>query len=398
MLIETTAGELKTALMSVKPAIQRRSTLPILSAVLIEDGAVIATDLDMEIRVKFAVKKCEGSAVIPFNQLYDLVRLLPADRSVRLQDTEYKNGGVFVTFQGGRYFLPSYSVVDYPRFSMPEDVREIASPQGLLVALEACQSFMSTEETRYYLNGVCFGRDKDDTGVLVATDGHRLIAHDYAHDCDGSPILPRAMIVALLRLCEPEKVLLHEQKMEFVLPGGGYLRCKLIDGTFPDWQRVVPTIPPGSPRLFFEPLEMVSILNRLELGRGCRKRAGASFCVDIATNAAGDLAIVSSEGMGGEECAERIESGRAIDWTKLSGGIWSGNSGYIKELCRLNFSADQVELTAEGSGTPTVMRHEESKALMVIMPMRGGKASTSTSLLALSRGGDNDADAVAQVA
>lgn len=385
MLIETTAGELRLALDKVRPAIQRRNTIPVLGSVLLENGSVTGTDLDMEIRIKFATKTCKGAAAIPFFQLHGLVSRLAFDKDIRIQTTSGKETGVFVTFEGGRYSLPTHPVSDFPRLSMPTGMRALVSPEGLRSALEKCKPFVSTEETRYYLNGVCFSRDNDGTPCLIATDGHRLIAHQYLHDCNDNQILPRHMLAALLTLPEPKKVFVSKLHMEFVLPGGSYLRTKLIDGKFPDWTRVVPTIPEGSPRLKFNPLEMISVLSRLEIGRlgGGKKHASAG--IDFCANASGDLVVATSRGLDFEECTERLESASTSDWDKMKNSIWSCNSAYLKELCRLNKHADECVVTAEDQGSPTRFEGENTKIVMVIMPMRGGHEFTRQSLLTLAR-------------
>lgn len=392
MLIETTAGELGLALAKLKHAIHKRNTIPVLGAVLLEDGAVTGTDLDIEVRITFAAKRFEGAAAIPFFQLLHLVAALPLDRNIRLQTSEGKNYGVFVTFTGGRYFLPSYPAEDFPRWQLAEDLKEMHAPAGLLAALDACTPFISTEETRYYLNGICFGRDRNGSGVLVATDGHRLHAHQYAHDLASGAILPRTTLATLQQLPEPARVLASKNQMQFEYARGCYLRSKLIDGTFPDWGRVVPQLADDAPALRFNPREMMSVLNRMGIAVIARSRS-----VDLSANASGDLVIVTCKYPDGEEGAERLESGTASNWTKMTDSIMSFSSAYLKAICRQQIQSEEIRLAADGSGSPAIIGPEGSNSVTVLMPMRGGNDITKRSLLTLARTANDEvaAEAVA---
>lgn len=389
MLIETTAHELRMALDEVKPAINRRSTIPVLGTVLLEAGAVTATDLDLEIRVKFAASRFEGTCAVPFRQLFELVSSLPADKAVRLKDAgDY---GVLLFFEGGRYRLPSYPACDFPVWNADDAMTEVAAPDGLRAALEACRDFVSTEETRYYLNGVCFSKNRDGNSVLVATDGHRLIAHDYDHDIDTNLILPAMALPALLRLPEPEAVLSSGKHMEFLIPGGGRVRTKLIDADYPNWLRVVPETPPDTKRLTFAPLEMMAVLNRIQKLVGSR-----GVCVDLCANADGDLVVVTANGVDTEECAERLSSGTAKGWEGPSEHR-SYKARYLWQICRLHRHAERISIIAADAGAPARIVPEDTKALSILMPMRGGGALGRKALMTFA-GSANDADAAERAA
>lgn len=383
MLIETTSGDLRSALDAVKPAIQRRCTLPILCSVLLQDGAVRATDLDMEITVKFAAKRFEGATAIPFRQLHELVRSLPLDTDLRIQSNGEKYG-VSVFFKGGRYKLPTLPAEDFPGWTGSGELTAMASPEGFRQALDACTDFVSTEETRYYLNGVCFSKDPDGKSVLVATDGHRLIAYDYAHDCTGNLILPRACIPALLGMVEPEQVFFNDTYMEFLFPGGNILRSKLIGGTFPDWTRVVPAYGADTRSYSFAPLELMKVLNRMRNLSGQRGPA-----VSISANANGDLLVVTMKGMDGEECAERITSGTAENWNGAQ-QTYGFNAAYLADQCRLHRHAERISIVAPDAGSPAKIGPVQSKALTVLMPMRDSSDGlVGPALLAFSRGAND---------
>ncbi|MCV0428350.1 MAG: hypothetical protein K5905_23075 [Roseibium sp.] len=391
MLIETTAGDLRIALEKVKPGIERGS-MPILQAVLLSDGGVTTTNLDYEIRVKFAAKRFTGACAVPFHQLHDLLKRLPKQTDIRIQATEHNGYGVYVLFEGARYYLPSFTASDFPVFSYEEQPAPMAKPDGLINALRICQPFISTEDTRYYLNGICFSKDAEGNGVVVATDGHRLGAVPYAHELNASVILPRTVLPALFGLSEPESVFVGKLRMEFTYPGGGWVKTKLIDGVFPDWLRVVPNLAPDAPRLKFSPKEMYAVLRRMDIAR-TRHRTS----IDICATATGDLVTATCKGMDGEECAERLEQGYAANWSKLTSSVISFNSGYLKQVCSLNLDAEEVTLTTADASSPALIDNPDSKTLMILMPMRGDGSLAGQSLLTLARK-SNDSVAAGQVA
>ncbi|WP_420415102.1 DNA polymerase III subunit beta [Roseibium sp.] len=396
MLIETTAGDLRLALDKVKPAVQRRCTVPVLSCVLLADGGVTATDLDHEIMVKFAAKRFQGRVAIPFQSLFSLIKALPTGTDIRLQDSDRKTlsgkegYGVFVTFTGGRYWLPSISASDFPEFPKAGTRIKCKAPDNFLAAVQACQPFISTEETRYYLNGVCFTKNPEGRDVVVATDGHRMIAHDLDHGMEGNLILPRKVLPSLLGLPVPTRIYRTETRIEFDMPGAR-LRTKLIDGAFPDWTRVIPTIPENAPEVGFDPRKMQAVLKRMRIG-ACNRSGNT---VDICATASGETVVITSMAPDGEECSERLEGAIASNWSKLSKGIISFNSRYLIELCQTHAQEDEIVLTGADAGGPVRIGAENSKKLTILMPMRGGNGLGRQALMALSRA-SNDAGHLAQ--
>lgn len=399
MLIETTAGDLRLALDKVKPAICRWVRTPILNCVLLRDGAVTATDLDFEITVKFAAKRFEGRVAIPFHPLNKLMRALPVHQDVRLQARQRGENdfGVYVTFDGGRYYLPSMQADDFPEWIEGGERIKCKAPETLLTVLEACRPFISTEETRYYLNGVCFSKAPDGRPVAVATDGHRMMVHDLDHGVDGGLILPRPTVAALSGLPVPHEIFHTGTKMDFQMPGAR-LRSKLIDGMFPDWTRVVPDLVEDMPELRFAPRKMQAVLKRMDIGLS-RYGPRNSPCADICADPSGQTVVVTTKAQDGEECAERLEGAAAANWTKLTGGIVSFNARYLKQICQVHAQADTLILRTEGGGGPARISPEgpsaKSPALTVLMPMRGGNGLTQTALMAFTPA-SNDPGAAAQ--
>lgn len=387
MLIETTAGDLRLALNLVKPAIHRRNTIPILSCVFLKDGAARATDLDMEISMKFAASHFEGEVAVPGLQLFDLVSSLPFDMKIRLQRLQGDEHGVHIYFSGGRYRLPTLPTEDFPDFPKDDETKRMKAPDGLLAAIDAVRGAISTEETRYYLNGFCFSKSPQGKSVLVATDGHRLVAHDYDHDCDESRIVPRMALPALTLLPQPQSVFQSNRQMRFFYPGG-HLFTKLIDGDFPDWHRVVPYFNDDVKSLRFSPLEMMRVLNRIN------KIAGSSRgrAVDISASSAGDMVVVASKGSDSEECAERLESGSAVNWSGPS-EVRSFNTRYLTEICRLHRQADTISIVAADDRSPARIVPDNGKTLAILMPMRNGCGLVGKALLAFADGANDTAQA-----
>ncbi|WP_240008509.1 DNA polymerase III subunit beta [Pseudaquidulcibacter saccharophilus] len=248
-------GALLNALGHVTNVVERRTTVPILSNVLIEarDGVATfaATDLDIEV-IDGANADVEqvGSLTVPAHTLYDIVRKLPEGSQVKLELAN-DSGRISITSGRSKYYLPVLPASDFPSLGVGDFDKtfEIELP-ALSRLIDKTKFAISTEETRYYLNGIYFHGATGDSGPClraVATDGHRLAQSDYpmpegANDMAGI-IIPRKTILELRRLLESEEEVVEiatsESKIRFSL-GRATLTSKVIDGTFPDYERVIP--------------------------------------------------------------------------------------------------------------------------------------------------------------
>ncbi len=243
------------ALGHVQAVVERRNTIPILSNVLIraKDGfaRLTATDLDMEIVEEAEADIAqEGDVTAPAHTLYEIARKLPEGSEVTLE-----RGGddPRLSLSAGRskFNLPVLPAGDFP--VMPSEDLEVSfsAPASELARLiDKTRFAVSTEETRYYLNGIhlhAAERDGRQTLRAVATDGHRLALAetDLPVGAGSMPavIIPRKPIQELRRLLEDldgdVEVSVSEGKIRFQL-GAAVLTSKLIDGTFPDYERVIP--------------------------------------------------------------------------------------------------------------------------------------------------------------
>jgi len=240
----------------IQSVVERRNTIPILSNVMLraEHGrlALSATDMDLEIvETVDAQVAGEGAATAPAHTLYDIVRKLREGSQIELQMSGDKAA---MTLRSGRstFTLACLPSEDYPLMTGGELPHNFSLQASELKGLIDRTKFaISTEETRYYLNGIFLHATKSgDTEVLraVATDGHRLarvemLLPDGAAGMPGI-IVPRKTVAELRKLIDESEleigIALSDTKIRFVF-GDAVLTSKLIDGTFPDYDRVIPT-------------------------------------------------------------------------------------------------------------------------------------------------------------
>ena len=243
------------ALGHVQSVVERRNTIPILSNVLLSARSGVlafqATDLDMEIADETVAQvETPGQITAPAHTLYELVRKLPegAEISLHLNGEDPR-----LQVRAGRFRsnLPVLPAGDFPSMTAEGLSAPIATDTAELIRLiDKTRFAISTEETRYYLTGIYLHTVIDDgrpTLRAVATDGHRLALADMPapEGAGGSPgvIVPRKTIQEARRLMEDAgesiQVSLSAQKVRFDF-GGAVLTSKVIDGSFPDYPRVIP--------------------------------------------------------------------------------------------------------------------------------------------------------------
>lgn len=243
------------ALGHVQSVVERRNTIPILSNVLLSAGrdrlAFAATDLDMEmVDEAEASVAVEGQITAPAHTLYEIVRKLPEGAEVELS---YSGDDPRLTVSAGRsrFNLPVLPAGDFPVMSAESaGARFALLKEDLARLIDKTRFAVSTEETRYYLNGLYLHTVSEGGQALlraVATDGHRLaLAETPAPEgAAGGPgvIVPRKTIDQVRRLLDdasgPVEIQVSPQKVRFEL-GRASLTSKVIDGSFPDYVRVIP--------------------------------------------------------------------------------------------------------------------------------------------------------------
>jgi DNA polymerase-3 subunit beta len=244
------------ALAHVQSVVERRNTIPILANVLLEarEAGLKLTATDMEIAVVEEIPGVtvtrQGRTTAPAATLYEIVRKLPETAKIEL---DHPGGDAQLTLRAGRFDakLAVLPVDDFPSMTEGKLPHRFALPAGQLRELVDRTRFaISTEETRYYLNGIYLhAAEAGGAKVLraVATDGHRLarVEEPLPDGASGMPgvIVPRKTINELRKLAEEVQdeiaVALSDTKIRFTL-GPVQLTSKLIDGTFPEYERVIP--------------------------------------------------------------------------------------------------------------------------------------------------------------
>src|SRR4028119_2325369 len=235
----------------VHSVVERRNTIPILSNVLLEareDGSLrlMATDLDLQINdtVEAQVQQ-PGAITVAAHTLFEIARKLPEGSQVELSAAE---GKMQVNAGRARFNLSTLPRDDFPVIAEGELPTRFELPAATLrQVIDKTKFAISTEETRYYLMGI-FLHVSDDQLKAAATDGHRLarVTVPKPDGADGMPdvIIPRKCVGELRKLLDElegtVEVSLSPTKVRFGL-GSAVLTSKLIDGTFPDYNRVIPT-------------------------------------------------------------------------------------------------------------------------------------------------------------
>jgi DNA polymerase III subunit beta len=370
MKITIDRAALLRALNHVQSAVERRTTIPILSNVLLkaEDGilTLATTDMDLEINESVAANVDKsGSTTAPAATLFDIVKKLPDDSSVVL---ELDGSGNQMTVKAGRsnFRLACLPVADFPEIGTANLPASFTIPANELRNLIDRTKFaMSTEETRYYLNGIyVHAADNDGVDVLraVATDGHRLARFEMPlpEGAAGMPgiIIPRKTVAELRKLVEEAgdsiQVSLSETKIRFQFDHI-VLTSKLIDGTFPDYQRVIPKgndkIVEVNPKAFSRAIDRVSTISD-----------GKSRAVKISLN--GKTMTLS---------ANSPEAGSATEDLEVNGNdnMEIGfNARYLLDITQ-QIEGDGCRLTLADSSSPTIIQDAgDASALYVLMPLR----------------------------
>ncbi len=358
----------------VQSVVERRNTIPILSNVLIDasDGGsvrVMATDLDLQVVETMSAASVEqpGAITVSAHLLFDIARKLPEGSQVSLTTNENR-----LEVKAGRtnFKLPTLPRDDFPVIVEGDLPTSFELPARLLAELiDRTRFAISTEETRYYLNGIFLHVTDEDEPLLkaAATDGHRLARFTVPRPegAAGMPdvIVPRKAVGELRKLLEEAldsnvMIDLSASKIRFALGGEGgvVLTSKLIDGTFPDYSRVIPTgndkLLKVDPKLFYSGVDRVATI-------ATEKTRAVKIGLD---NDRVTLSVTSPDnGTAAEEIAAEYRSeGLEIGF----------NANYLKDILG-QIDSDLVELHLADAGAPTLIRENDtSRALYVLMPMR----------------------------
>jgi DNA polymerase III subunit beta len=371
MKINVERGAFLKALSHVQSVVERRNTIPILSNVMVEAAKgqvkLTATDLDIEIVEALPADVLRnGAATAPAHMLYDIVRKLPEGAQVQVELMAGDAGRLQVSAGTVRFELACLPKEDFPQMAagaLPHRFRLAADDLKRLI--DKTRFAISTEETRFYLNGIYVHAAKEDKETLraVATDGHRLARFELelpegAGDMPGV-IVPRKTIGELRRLLDDAdgaiEIALSDTKIQFAFSGID-LTSKLIDGTFPDYQRVIPS---GNDKaLSLEAKEFGLAVDRVSTISADKTRAvKLGIAKDKVT-----LTVVNPEsGTATEELAANYSA------SPIEIGF---NAKYVLDITS-QVEGKSVRFLLSDAGSPTVIEDPDDPCtLYVLMPMR----------------------------
>jgi DNA polymerase-3 subunit beta len=371
MKVSIERATLLRAVGQAQSVVERRNTIPILANVLIEaEGAQIslrATDLDIEVvdRVPAMVER-PGSTTVSAVVLNEIVRKLP-DGALVMLTADAAAGRLTVAAGRSTFSLPTLPREDFPVMASAEYACSFTAPAPALRRLfDKAKFAISTEETRYYLNGVYMHVAQGDSGKVlrcVATDGHRLARIDAPLPAGAETmpgvIVPRKTVGELRKLLEDDEtaiaVSVSETKVRFATPEIT-LTSKVIDGTFPDYSRVIPL--GNARRLEVDAAEFARAVDRVATVSSERSRAVKLSLDD-------DRLVLSVNAP--ESGAAEEELAVAYGDERLEIGF---NAKYLLEIAS-QVDRENAVFLFNSAGDPTLMREgSDTSALYVVMPMR----------------------------
>lgn len=367
MKVQTTAGQLRASLRLFRGIVQRRNTIPVLGMVRLANGRMTGTNLDMELSVAVpSIGAMEGAAAIDYFALSLLAGSVDDDEEVTVSEADQL---ATVKFNGSDYRMSSCAVSDFPEFGAIEGAATETGNLGLVAAMSRVRFAMSTEETRYYLNGIALIDGKGGP-MAVATDGHRMAMMPL-------PVMPEGAAGAIIHsntvhwLCagkrEPDRVVFAgvdngRPRARFDFAGATF-SAKLIDGTFPDILRVIPRDP--RPVFSADRATMLRVLQRMRAFT-----PGAYHAVKL-TGKGADLTLSIVDKNEGREATEKI--GLAGDDAKpFEAGY---NPDYLISVLaslrgeRVTFAVDEGGDNPI-AGSPCVITCDDDSLRIVQMPMR----------------------------
>ncbi len=371
MKVTVERAELLRSLSHVHRVVERRNTIPILANVLMRAEsaklAFKATDLDLEVIETIPAEVNQGGVTtVPAHMFYEIVRKLPEGAQIAL---EASGDRAILTIRAGRsrFTLQTLPESDFPDLTAGDLSHKFTiGAADLKRLIEKTQFAISTEETRYYLNGIYLhtaGAGNDLMLRAVATDGHRLAQFELAAPvgAEGMPgvILPRKTVGEVQRLIDnvdgEVAIELSQSKIRFTL-GNVVLTSKLIDGTFPDYGRVIPLgndkFLEVNKREFEQAVDRVSTVSS-ERGRAVKLAVSAGRLVLSVTNPDSGSAT------------EEMEVGYDADPIDIG-----FNSRYLLDIAA-QLEGETAVLKLADPGSPTLLQDKEAKGtLYVLMPMR----------------------------
>ncbi len=371
MKISIERGALLKAVGQAQSVVERRNTIPILANVLIEaEGDSVsfrATDLDIEVvdRTNAMVER-PGATTVSAVMLHEIVRKLPDGALVTLSE-DGAAGRLTVAAGRSTFNLATLPREDFPVMATSEYASNFSAPAPVLRRLfDKAKFAISTEETRYYLNGVYLHVSTGENGPVlraVATDGHRLARIDapLPENAQGMPgvIVPRKTVNELKKLLEDDEAIIavsvSETKIRFATPAIT-MTSKVIDGTFPDYTRVIPT--GNTKRLEVDAGDFAKAVDRVATVSSERSRA-VKLSLDE------DRLVLSVNAPDSGAAEEELAVAYSDEHLEIG-----FNAKYLLEIAS-QVDRENAVFMFNSSGDPTLMREgNDMSAVYVVMPMR----------------------------
>jgi DNA polymerase III subunit beta len=371
MKVTVERAELLKSLGHVHRVVERRNTIPILANVLIRAEktalSLKATDLDLEVIESISAEVSPaGSTTVPAHMFYEIVRKLPEGSQVVLESSSDR---AVLAIRAGRsrFTLQTLPESDFPDLAAGDMTHKFTLPaKDLKRLIDKTQFAISTEETRYYLNGIYLhvaGAAKSQTLRAVATDGHRLAQTDLdvPAGAAGMPgiIVPRKTVTEVQRLIEDSEsevsIELSSAKIRFSI-GDVVLTSKLIDGTFPDYGRVIPS--GNDKELVVDKKDFEAAVDRVSTVSSERGRA-------VKLSLSGGKLILSVTNPDSGSATEELEV--EYDADPIDIGF---NSRYLLDIAA-QLDGEVAVLRLADPGSPTLIEDKDARgSLYVLMPMR----------------------------
>ncbi len=372
MVVKAPQEQILNALQAVAGIVERRHTLPILANVLIrKTGPVVeftTSDLEIQVRTRASLGGDEASyaTTVGTRKLIDILRSLPADQVVSLSTAQNR-----LTLQGGksRFTLQTLPADDFPLVNESVDFGpSFTVPQATLKGLIGQVHFaMAVHDIRYYLNGILFVAEGK-TLTLVATDGHRLALAqaELEHEMPKQEvILPRKTVLELMRLLRDTKSESEEKapiemrfapnQAKFSFSGLEFM-TKLVEGKFPDYNRVIPKNHKN--KIILGRTTLLASLQRAAILTSDKFKG-------VRLNVESGLMKIASSNAEQEEASEEIEIDYAGDAIDIG-----FNVNYLMDALA-NMTQDMVTVELQDSNSSALLTIPQQVGFKyVVMPMR----------------------------
>ncbi len=359
-------SDILRALNHCQGIVERRNTIPILGNVLLDAQdntlSLRATDLDMAFAESInAQVQQAGRITVPVHTFHDIVRKFPSGSQLEIS---VEKGQMLIKCGRSRFRLPTLPAEDFPDFGESVETSPFnITIHGLKQLIDRTKAAMSMEETRYFLNGIYLHR-MDGMLRAVATDGHRLARADLP--ADGLPaempgiIIPRKTINEIRKLLDDVKdehltISLTDTRINFKV-GHFSLTSKLIDGKFPEYERIIPAN---------NTLHVIVNVGVLAQATDRVATISAEKTRSVKCLIENNKITLNASGIDAGQAKEEIEAEYEQDSIDLG-----FNARYLLDILS-QIDDDQCRISIKDTSTPVVIQGEHTEEdLFVLMPMR----------------------------